>query len=194
MHREHVKRLFEVLFGVLVLVLVYTVFFNRSLFADILFMILIVVGLRWYGHGKLGCWTVTAMMAAIFAHVAGAFGLYGHFAAGVIGYDKIVHLISGIAIGLFVLEESAEPMPRRVILALLIVLGAGAFTELSEFVGTRYFGVNNGGVFTISDGLPIVSDFQSYDTYFDLITDLVGGVIAALVWFVQRETRPRRKK
>ena len=99
-------------------------------------------------------------------HILGCFGAYGFFIYYVIGYDKLVHFMSGLALIIALLELLTENNHLvKIGIALLILLGLGSIVEISEFIGSVYFGIDNNGIFSIGDGLSVVSDLQRYDTY-----------------------------
>lgn len=185
-------RFFDVLLFVLGVLLVYSLFANHPMLPDVIFSLIVVFGLKWFTHGTTDVASRVLIVLAIVGCLAGTLGLYAHFAIGFVGYDKLVHFVSGMAIAAVALSTLNESPGRQVIIALLLVLGAGSIIELSEFVGTRYFGNDVGGVFAIGDGLPIVSDLQKYDTYFDLATNLFGGMLVCLLHWPRKGTARKR--
>jgi len=164
----------------------YFLFFKQSAIADFLLSSIFFVISYYYYKIKHNISTVAFLflLIAIIVNLLGATGLYAYFAVGIIGYDKLVHLISSFAVGYALLQISTEKkMFIRYSFIILVVIGLGALVEINEFIGTAYFGINNGGIFTIGDGLSLIrSDLQKYDTYYDMITNLLGASLA--VFFV----------
>ena len=166
--------------------------FIAAVVPDILFTVGLIFFLHWFAKGKhIPILVDVLIVLAMVLHLAGSFGLYAHFLFGVIGYDKLVHFVSGAAMMAYALVVLFEKYPRRYVFALLILLGAGAITELLEFIGTYYFGIDNGGIFAISDSLPIVSGLQRYDTYFDMLTNLIGGMVTMVFVIGYRNLRKK---
>ena len=134
----------------------------------------------------LPLYVVASIGLGVIIHLLGAGGLYSKFILGPLGYDKFVHFFGGFAACFLVLHMISEKNKfTKCIVAVLIVLGLGALMEINEFVGYRYFHQDYGGIFAIGDNLPeIKSDLQRYDTYFDMIFNVAGGLIAAVTYTV----------
>jgi len=119
---------------------------------------------------------------SLLMHTSGTLGLYGKFVVSIIGFDKLVHIFAGFAVTIFSFQVISEE--RRLFFipfAILVVLGLGAVIEINEYIGTRYFGINNGGMFAIGDELPeMKSDLQKYDTYWDMMFNLFGSVLSGI--------------
>lgn len=163
------------------LLLFYSLFFKHQLIADSLLVIGFLIIVSYYDiQHKMSSGAFLLVIVAITLSLLGAMGLYAHFIWGIIGYDKLVHLISSFAVAYALIELSSQKQNFfRYSSAILVVMGLGAIVEINEFIGTAYFGLNNGGIFTIGDNLSTIkSDLQRYDTYFDLITNLLGAFTA----------------
>lgn len=85
-------------------------------------------------------------------------------------FDKVLHLIGGISLGLFasIVQDSFYPKTgRSVITKAKVIIGFavvfGGFWELKEFIS------NN-----IGTGIP----FDAFDTTTDLICDTLGGFLS----------------
>jgi hypothetical protein len=78
--------------------------------------------------------------------------------------------------------HSRRHIARNIVLAVLVMLGINVLQETTEFVGTRYLGIWNESIFSQGDGMPLdrSNDLQVFDTYWDLIFDIFGGILAAL--------------
>ncbi|MEK6943424.1 MAG: hypothetical protein AABX00_05160 [Nanoarchaeota archaeon] len=176
-----------------IVLLLYSFLFRPSISADFLISIgfFAILYYIYVGH-KISGGAFLLGIAAITVNLLGAAGLYAHFAFGAVGYDKLVHLISSFAAAYALLEISTEKqMFLRYTFVILMLMGLGALVEINEFIGTAYFGMENGGIFAIGDGLSVIkSDLQRYDTYFDMITNLLGGLMA--VSFVMARSRFER--
>ncbi|HLC61502.1 MAG TPA: hypothetical protein VJI52_00610 [Candidatus Nanoarchaeia archaeon] len=167
-----------------VLLLFYAFLFKPSILADLLVSIGFFAILYYYKiKHKISAGAFLLVLAAIIVNLLGVAGLYAHFALGIVGYDKLVHFISSFAVAYALLQISTEKQIfLRYVFVIFMVMGLGAILEINEFIGTRYFGINNGGIFAMSDNLQIKSDLQRYDTYFDMITNFLGSLVA--VFFV----------
>jgi len=164
-----------------VLFLFYALLFKPSILADFLVSIGFFAILYYcYIKHKISAGAFLLVFVAIITSLLGTAGLYAHFALGIIGYDKLIHFISSFAVAYALLQISAEKQIfLRYSFVILVVMGLGTLMEINEFIGTAYFGINNGGIFAIGDGLPAIkSDLQKYDTYFDMITNLLGSLAA----------------
>lgn len=181
-HYQQKKKVFYAISLGIVLLLFYSLFFDISELGDVVIFGLFFLGLHFFNKKHdFSLKTFYLIITAISLHLLGTLGLYSKFIIlDVVGYDKLVHFTSGFALtyGLFeVITEKNKFL--RFILVLFTVMGAGAVVELSEFVGQHYFGVNNGGIFTTVDNLPSIrTDLQKYDTYFDMIFNILGACAA----------------
>lgn len=163
-----------------VLFLFYSILFKPSILVDVLVSVGFFGVLYYYNiKHKISAGASLLVFVAIIANLLGVAGLYAHFALGIIGYDKLVHFISSFAVAYALLQISTEKQIfLRYGFVIFIVMGLGAIMEINEFIGTVYFGVNNGGIFAMSDNLQIKSDLQKYDAYFDMVTNLLGSLAA----------------
>lgn len=178
------KHITIVILVVMALVLVYLLFFNLSGVLDFAVCTGFFTLLFYFDRKKNFTTGVFLLLcAAILIHLFGAAGLYSKFVFGIIGYDKVVHFVSGLALSLALLQISSEKWVFwKYATVILAVAGLGAIAEINEFVGTAYFGLETGGIFAIGDGLPsIKSDLQVYDTYFDMLFNLAGTLVAVLL-------------
>jgi hypothetical protein len=135
-------------------------------------------------NNKINNTSAILLSIAILMHMAGVFGLYSKFVFGVLGFDKLLHLFATFAIT-FSLLDYLKQMKFKTVFAPLIALGAASTIEISEFIGTYYFGINAGGILAIGDNLPEVrSALQTYDIYFDLIFNITGALLAVFVYWI----------
>ena len=194
LHRT--KPLFIAAWIVLAAALVYSLFFRREAIVDIFVCAAFALTIYWFSKKhNLTIASVALLLMGVMLHMAGSLGMYARFALPLIGYDKVTHIGSSFALAYALFE--VLPMHKRAArcaIAIIVVLGLGATVEITEFIGTKYFGVNNGGIFTMLDGLPqIRSDLQRYDIYFDMMANLLGaciGIGAALT----RHSLARKKR
>ncbi|MFA5797339.1 MAG: hypothetical protein WC916_04860 [Candidatus Woesearchaeota archaeon] len=159
----------------------------------------------------------------VFLHSVGVvLGLFTLMFFG-IGYDKYTHFINSFAITFtifFVMLAHSKSDPiKKGIAALLIALGFGSFNEINEFVGSTYLNITGPTMFSQGDlentliykegirigkpimieGLPrLKQDFQVYDSYWDMIFNLTGALIALialnLLWNFQAIPHEKRKE
>ncbi len=191
------KRIFYVNSLIVFGSLIYSAIFNINIFIDILvvagFLAVLYRFDKMY-HFSIG--TLLLMSLAILFHLFGVLGLYSTFLInGALGYDKIVHFTGGFA-GAYTLIEASKESHKgvRYAIAILAVMGAGAIVETIEFLGWHYFGINNGGIFTQGDGLPITSSvLQKFDTYFDIMFNLCGACLGSLTAFTTDRLNKRKK-
>ena len=118
-------------------------------------------------------WEITFLVAVSFyIHVMGHIGEYYVTLAPY--YDKLAHLVASVTVGLiaFFLALLAEHQgdvrltgPATALFILISTLAAGAVWEIYEFVVDQVFGTN--------------LQLGNTDTMWDLVVDLVGGVIVA---------------
>lgn len=170
--------------------LIVSIMQKQNFIGDNIVFIIILFGLYILQKRFYVPWLATALVClAIIFHTAGTLGLYGKFVVWVIGYDKLVHIIASFATTFYVFQLIAKKQKIKWIpFAILIMFGLGAIVELSEFIGTRFFGIDNGGLFAIGDELPEVkSDLQKYDTYYDMIFNLVGGLLSVVLILLMRK-------
>ncbi len=117
------------------------------------------------------------------SNTAGAVGIYELSYNG-IGWDKALHVISTAGISLLVYSFIAAKNKKKafsklgiVVATLLIVQGISAINEVTEFIGSRYFGIAQ-GMFGMTNALnPPNSQFERYDVQWDLIANLLGSII-----------------
>lgn len=127
---------------------------------------------------SLPVWAYAAVFISFILHGAGVLGLFGTRFLD-LGYDKWIHLTSGITFVLFF--AAYLPLHRRwqrLAVAMLCMLGGVAINEAVEFSGSRYLGIEKGGLLAQGDGLPpSASPLIVYDTQFDILFNIAGGLI-----------------
>lgn len=175
-----------------VLFTLYSLIFMRSAIADGLFSIFCFVILDYLDRKKgLSGGAIVFVFVAVGLHLAGVLGVYSYFVYRFIGYDKVVHVFGSFAV-CYVLLQTVEQRQRWLLVTFAIVLtaGFGSLVEIIEFIGTRYLDIDLGaGIFAMSDSLNQISDLQRYDTWFDMIFNLLGAVISALAAYLKNQTR-----
>jgi uncharacterized membrane protein YjdF len=120
--------------------------------------------------------------AGIVMNTAGAIGAYELSYHGV-GWDKLLHVVAmaGITIVAYAYLKKRHHQfstAEMVLLALCIVEGIGAINEILEFIGSRYFSIGQ-GLFGMSNGVSALkSDFDNFDTQWDMIANTVGALLA----------------
>lgn len=119
--------------------------------------------------------------------------LFGFFGATIIGlgYDKWTHflnsMVATIVIFYILIAHNKERIIKHIVLAFMVMLGFNLIHEVNEFVGTRYLGIYSESLFSQGDGLaPSGSDLQVYDSWWDMIFDIWGGILAAIILFIIR--------
>lgn len=175
----------------IITVLIPLIIRNAIIIIDIFFALIILAVV--YLIDKKYNFSITAISLVIiglYAHILGVISFYSTISFGYIGYDKLVHFISSIA-GTYIILEI---MPKKktfinYFFAVFVLMGLGSIIEINEFIGTVYFNVQNNGVFAISDNFPIISNIQKYDTYYDMITNLISAIIGSVIfYFVKRKS------
>ncbi len=187
----------DLLFGVLALIL-NEPYINDSVFGAVLLGIL-------YRYRKTLIYSATG--AAILSlgwlfNMMGTIGAYNWYWNGVIGWDKLIHITTGIGAALlayYYLEHKAGRKAALttvsiVVLTIIIVEGLSAFNEIVEFIGTAFFGAKV-GTFSMSNGLIVhASTFDKYDTQWDMIADGVGCCLALCGLFIRNRFFPGKRK
>ena len=136
------------------------------------------------------------------SNTAGAVGIYELSYRGA-GWDKMLHIISSIGISLLTysfLVAKNNSKKRKILstlglaaITLLIVQGLGAVNEITEFIGSRYFGIAQ-GMFGMTNGLnPPNSDFERYDIQWDIIANLFGAIIGIAYIIVKSKFANQKK-
>ncbi|HHQ45575.1 MAG TPA: DUF2238 domain-containing protein [Candidatus Altiarchaeales archaeon] len=182
--------------AILLVFLAYAVVWDGSAVLDVLAAIasLAVVAVfdRRFG---LSFWPALLLSISILLNPLGSFFLYSRFVfSEFVGYDKVIHFFISFAITYGIVDLCREKKNFLTFAsALLITMGLGAFTEIAEFIGEVYLGLDAGG-FIMSDSLPhIKSDLQRYDTHFDLIFNLLGS-LACIISVVAKDSVKKRVK
>lgn len=180
-----------------IVLLAYCIIVQPSAIADVLAAIAFIVIVYFFDRKYYFPFEVIIfLLIAILLNPIGVFGLYSKFVFFDIGYDKLIHLFSGFAIAHGMMHiVSTKSRISKYATIILIVLGLGVLMEISEFIGTRYFGIDKGGIFAIGDTLPeIRSDLQRYDIYFDFIFNLAGAIVATLINFIRNPKNQKKNK
>jgi len=130
-------------------------------------------------------WILPLIFLVVLLNIFGFFGAYNLMLFG-LGYDKYLHLFAGfvITIALFQIFESKENyvvLQSPLLRAFVMMLGIMALGEILEFVGSVYLGVSEGFLATAGSAASnSASDMVRYDTMWDLIFDVFGGILAAI--------------
>ena len=135
-------------------------------------------------------------------NVSGVIGTYDLSYRG-IGGDKLIHFVSmaGLAILIYSFLESKNALSGKkifgtvtlIILALFISEGLGAINEINEFVGSKYFGIDK-GMFSMANGSKVLqSDFDHYDTQWDMIFNTFGSIAGVLYISIKSRLHHHKK-
>jgi len=137
----------------------------------------------------LPTWIIGVAMIIPLLHAGGVtFDWFGLLFFG-IGYDKFAHFLNSFAItvvaaGVMITRVSEGAM-KKIIAGMLIALGFGAINEVNEFIGQEYFGITGAGMFSQGDLLPkLESDFQVYDTEWDVVFNFAGTIFGAILLMI----------
>lgn len=171
--------------------LILAVLFRQQFVMDCIFS-LVAIGLFYLIEQKYPLNPAIIMLGLIpiYFHSAGV--IFGFFAIKIfgLGYDKWTHflnsMVATIVIFYILLAHSRERIIKNAILAVLVMLGFNLIHEVNEFVGTRYLGIYSESLFSMGDALaPSLSDLQVYDSWWDMIFDIWGGVFAMfIIWII----------
>lgn len=172
--------------------LVYAMLFKPQFVMDNLFC-LVGIGLFYLIEQKYPLNPVVIMLGFIpfyFHNIGVLFGLFSVSWLG-LGYDKWTHFLNSMIVTIVIfyilIAHSKEGIVKHVVLAFMVMLGFNLLHEVNEFVGTRYLGIYSESLFSVSDGLaPSGSDLQVYDAWWDMIFDIWGGMLAAIILFIMR--------
>lgn len=171
--------------AVCIIILLSAALFNRQIYIPDLLLGFFFLALLYKLDQKyhLRTNTIIVCCAALILHLSGSLGFYSFFIIGVLGYDKLVHITSSMAAAFLSWEIIDEKHAMKWLIVLLITMGLGAFMELNEFIGFRFLGIDRGGIFAIGDDLPEMrSDLQKFDTYYDMLFNLLGSIIAIIAY------------
>jgi hypothetical protein len=118
------------------------------------------------------------------------FGFFAFSVSGV-GYDKMCHFLNSVAVTVLIyhwIDVDRKNIVPKIFIAGLVVMGFGAFNEIVEFVGQRYFHIYGPGMFSQGDLLPptITNDLVRYDTWWDMIFAAFGTIVGAIVILIKR--------
>jgi len=114
------------------------------------------------------------------------FGFFGFSIYG-FGFDKMFHITNSFILTtlmyFWISTVYTQHKGIKIIIAVLIVMGIGSLGEIMEFVGQVYFHMNNAGAFSQGDLLPptLKNDFTIYDTWWDMISNLIGASLAGMM-------------
>ena len=178
------KCIFYIIILVCSFFFLYSLLFKPSVLIDVAVTILFFAALYYYDRKtNLSIGAVLLLSLAIILNPLGLlFNFYSYFVIGVVGYDKLIHFVGGFAV-VYALSQNfpGKRTALSYVIIILVLLGLGTIIEINEFIGFRYLGIDNGGIFTIEDTLPVVrSDLQRFDTYFDILFNLAGALSAVL--------------
>jgi hypothetical protein len=125
-------------------------------------------------------------------HLSGVmFNFYAYYIGG-IGYDKYMHFISGISITL-IFAYWFRKIKYAPLIAFLIMMGFSGLNEINEFIGQRYIEFTGPTLFSQGDGLPSsLNDLQVYDTWWDMIFDAIGGIVAIIILIFTGHSHAKR--
>lgn len=135
-------------------------------------------GLSWFTH-----------LVVVINTWADSLGTAAHMYDRYVSYDKITHFLGGVMLTaaaadiIFAIQRrrNAEIVAVRVLTwAICISVGLGAAWELYEFLGDRLFDTGRHA--------------GALDTWYDLISDSVGSVVAAFVLFKWRGVAYEREQ
>lgn len=177
-----------ILLGILLLVIIPL---YPALIKDALFVICLTIAYYYVEKRMpLPTWLVILSCAFIVFHVMGLtiLNLFAYYILG-IGYDKWLHLSTGIVLTLAFYYWLRKRLRIRsaILISILIVLGIGSINEIIEFVGSIYLHVNSASMFSQKDLLPpSMNDLQVYDTWWDMIFNLFGGLVGAIIIIATR--------
>jgi hypothetical protein len=163
--------------------LAYSILHQKSAIIEILIAISCLTVIYYFDwRYGLSVEAVILLSAGALLNPLGIFGLYSYFIlSGFVGYDKVIPFFSAFAIAYGILDMQKSRNPLTYAASILIVMGLGSLIEITEFIGEIYFDVDTGGIFAMTDTLPeMKSDLQKYDTYYDMIFNLVGAACGSL--------------
>ncbi len=132
----------------------------------------------------------------LFLHLVGvSFGIFRLLFF--VGTDKYIHFFSSLSVTIIFFYWLIDDKKKRyfmiLLVAFLVAQGFGAINEVNEFVGTHYFHVIDEGMFSQHDNLPkIFSDLQDYDTWWDMIFNLMGSLTGIVIIVVREKFLQRR--
>lgn len=102
-------------------------------------------------------------------------------------YDKVLHFMNPL-IACYVLADS-RILPKNKYLSVLVVLGASAFFEITEFAVDRIAGSIMQGVFLVNQSSAVMSPLE--DTMYDLLTGFVSANLG--YWIYRLRSKKDRK-
>ena len=172
--------------------LIYAVLFKQHFVLDTLFC-LVAIGVFYLIEQRYPLNPVVIVLGFVpfYFHCIGVlFGFFGVSILG-LGYDKWTHLINSMMTTLVIfyilVAHSKERIAKYIIIAVLMMLGINLLHEVNEFVGTRYLEILSESLFSQGDALPpSKSDLQIFDSYWDMLFDIFGGLLAALILSIIR--------
>jgi len=205
MHSRTKGILFSIELVILLAGLIYSIFTTIDYVKDYVFAIAVVIFVFYMERRyplPVGL-IITGYIALLLPTVAGlTFEFYALAFKG-IGYDKFLHFTSEVVLVLIFYRWLTDHAPKRrvilhVLMVILMVLGINAIGEITEFVGSHYIHITGATMFGQGDLLPptIQNDLVKYDTWWDLIFDLIGAVtggILAVLFFTKRSKHSRSR-
>jgi hypothetical protein len=155
-------------------------------FADALISIIVVSAVFAIRKQVLFSWEGTALCCiGWLMNMAGTLGAYELSYQG-LGWDKLLHFTSILGVTLlayayFKQRDMNLSLFEVGIIVFLIAQGVGAVNEISEFIGSQYFGVGQ-GLFGMMNGLSEpASKFDRFDTHWDLIVNTIAIVVGLAI-------------
>jgi hypothetical protein len=146
---------------------------------------------------SLKTWCIFLGFTPVFLNLVGL--QFGFFALSIygVGYDKILHLVNSAAITILIyhwIDIDRKNVAVKIFIAALVILGFGSINEIVEFVGQRYFHIYGPGMFSQGDLLPptITNDLIRYDTWWDMIFNLFGTIVAAIIIILHKALSKNR--
>ena len=116
---------------------------------------------------------------AILLHNLGAVGWYQKSPLP-LSFDIVVHFYFGVVGGLLVYRLLRQSLPLRgltlAVMAVLLVLGAGAVHEEVEWFSTLLLGPERGMLKTPAQGV------YAFDTQRDMFNNMVGAILAVVLY------------
>ena len=123
---------------------------------------------------------------AILLHNLGAMGWYQKSPLPM-SFDIAVHFYFGVVGGLLVYRMLQQSLPLRgltlAVMAVLLVLGAGAVHEEVEWFSTLLLGPERGMLKTEAQGVYV------FDTQRDMFNNLIGAILAVTLYALYQRSR-----
>jgi hypothetical protein len=145
-------------------------------------IVLVYAGWRLFRKCTIPLGAMIIVQIGILMHIIGGLSLFGARTYSLyiygIGYDKIVHFYNAlagvIALNMYVCSAKIDLKNLRILLIILVVLGAGAIIEIIEYVGIST--LPNTTVWTYA----IPKEELYNNNLQDMIANLIGGIVAMI--------------